>query len=41
MRELRIHGRGGQGTVIASKLLAVARAFQDATGYHLERPPLK
>jgi 2-oxoacid:acceptor oxidoreductase gamma subunit (pyruvate/2-ketoisovalerate family) len=24
MRELRIHGRGGQGTVIASKLLAVA-----------------
>ena len=24
MRELRIHGRGGQGSVIASKLLAVA-----------------
>ena len=24
MRELRFHGRGGQGTVIASKLLAVA-----------------
>ncbi|MCX5761631.1 MAG: 2-oxoacid:acceptor oxidoreductase family protein [Gemmatimonadetes bacterium] len=24
MRELRLHGRGGQGTVIASKLLAVA-----------------
>jgi 2-oxoacid:acceptor oxidoreductase gamma subunit (pyruvate/2-ketoisovalerate family) len=24
MRELRIHGRGGQGAVIASKLLAVA-----------------
>ena len=24
MRELRIHGRGGQGTVIASKLLADA-----------------
>ncbi len=24
MREIRLHGRGGQGTVIASKLLAVA-----------------
>ena len=24
MRELRFHGRGGQGTVVASKLLAVA-----------------
>jgi 2-oxoacid:acceptor oxidoreductase gamma subunit (pyruvate/2-ketoisovalerate family) len=24
MRELRIHGRGGQGSVVASKLLAVA-----------------
>src|SRR5512134_2923121 len=24
MRELRIHGRGGQGAVVASKLLAVA-----------------
>ncbi len=24
MRELRLHGRGGQGTVVASKLLAVA-----------------
>jgi len=24
MHELRIHGRGGQGAVIASKLLAVA-----------------
>jgi 2-oxoacid:acceptor oxidoreductase gamma subunit (pyruvate/2-ketoisovalerate family) len=24
MRELRIHGRGGQGAVIASKVLAVA-----------------
>ena len=28
MRELRIHGRGGQGAVIASKVLAVA-LFQE------------
>lgn len=28
MRELRLHGRGGQGTVIASKLLAVAHFLE-------------
>src|SRR5512134_1988725 len=28
MRELRIHGRGGQGAVIASKLLASALFFE-------------
>jgi len=29
MRELRIHGRGGQGAVVASKLLAVALFHED------------
>ncbi len=29
MRELRIHGRGGQGAVIASKLLATAFFLED------------
>ena len=29
MRELRIHGRGGQGAVVASKLLAVALFQED------------
>ena len=29
MRELRIHGRGGQGAVVASKLLAVAFFHED------------
>ena len=29
MRELRIHGRGGQGAVIASKLLATALFLED------------
>ena len=28
MQEIRFHGRGGQGTVIASKLLAVATAYE-------------
>lgn len=28
MRELRIHGRGGQGAVVASKLLAVALFYE-------------
>lgn len=36
MRELRIHGRGGQGAVVASKLLAEA-LFQ--TGYSVQSFP--
>lgn len=36
MRELRIHGRGGQGAVIASKLLAAA-LFQE--GKHVQSFP--
>jgi NAD-dependent dihydropyrimidine dehydrogenase PreA subunit len=32
MRELRIHGRGGQGAVIASKVLAVALFREGAAG---------
>jgi 2-oxoacid:acceptor oxidoreductase gamma subunit (pyruvate/2-ketoisovalerate family) len=42
MRELRIHGRGGQGAVIASKLLAVAffregRQVQSFPAFGVER----
>ena len=42
MRELRIHGRGGQGAVIASKLLASAlflegRAVQSFPAFGVER----
>ena len=35
MRELRIHGRGGQGAVIASKVLAVA-LFREVLANRLE-----
>lgn len=42
MRELRIHGRGGQGAVIASKLLATAfflegRSVQSFPAFGVER----
>jgi len=42
MRELRIHGRGGQGAVIASKLLAAAffhegRSVQSFPAFGVER----
>jgi len=42
MRELRFHGRGGQGTVVASKLLAVAlfregRQVQSFPAFGVER----
>jgi pyruvate ferredoxin oxidoreductase gamma subunit/2-oxoisovalerate ferredoxin oxidoreductase gamma subunit len=42
MRELRIHGRGGQGAVIASKVLAVAlfregRSVQSFPAFGVER----
>jgi 2-oxoisovalerate/pyruvate ferredoxin oxidoreductase gamma subunit len=42
MRELRIHGRGGQGAVIASKLLAAAifregRSIQSFPAFGVER----
>lgn len=42
MRELRFHGRGGQGTVIASKILAVAlfhegRQVQSFPAFGVER----
>jgi 2-oxoacid:acceptor oxidoreductase gamma subunit (pyruvate/2-ketoisovalerate family) len=42
MRELRIHGRGGQGAVVASKLLAVAlfregREVQSFPAFGVER----
>jgi 2-oxoacid:acceptor oxidoreductase gamma subunit (pyruvate/2-ketoisovalerate family) len=42
MRELRIHGRGGQGAVVASKLLAVAlfregRQVQSFPAFGVER----
>jgi pyruvate ferredoxin oxidoreductase gamma subunit/2-oxoisovalerate ferredoxin oxidoreductase gamma subunit len=37
MREIRFHGRGGQGTVVASILLA--KAFFNA-GYHVQSFPL-
>ena len=42
MRELRFHGRGGQGTVVASKLMAVAvfregRQVQSFPAFGVER----
>src|SRR5512134_3874450 len=42
MRELRIHGRGGQGAVIASKLLAAAlfregKSVQSFPAFGVER----
>jgi 2-oxoacid:acceptor oxidoreductase gamma subunit (pyruvate/2-ketoisovalerate family) len=42
MRELRFHGRGGQGTVVASKILAVAlfregRQVQSFPAFGVER----
>jgi hypothetical protein len=38
MKEIRIHGRGGQGSVTAAELLAVA-AFEDGK-YSQAFPPL-